>query len=63
MTPLQYLASGMPILAPPVGVLKIFADHGKDGVRVSSTDDWLNAVRKLRHDEPLRQTMGSNGIR
>ena len=62
LKPLQYMASGLPFIAPPVGVLVDFADNGKNGLLATNVQEWVAAIEKLKNNESLRITMGENGI-
>ncbi|MCP4608947.1 MAG: glycosyltransferase family 4 protein [Planctomycetes bacterium] len=63
LKPLQYMASGLPILAPEVGILTQFCDNGNNGFLVKTNNEWVNAIQRLSNDEALRLTMGENCIR
>jgi len=58
---LQYHAAGLPVIANPVGVQAGFVRDGVTGFRATTTEEWVNAVRRLATDPRLRQRLGSAG--
>jgi glycosyltransferase involved in cell wall biosynthesis len=62
LKPLQYLASGIPFLGSPVGVLKDIAEGGRNAILADQPEQWAEAVRLLEFDEALRQRMGESGV-
>jgi len=62
LKPLQYLASGLPFIGNPVGVVKGFSQGGTNGFLASADQEWVSAVRKLAEDEALRIRMAQSGI-
>lgn len=59
---LQYQAAGLPVIANPVGVQGVFARDVATGFIARSTEEWVNAVRRLR-DAALRARLGDAGRR
>lgn len=55
---LQYMAAGLPVIANPVGVQEQLVRHGETGFLARTAQEWLEAVKKLTNDAPLRQKMG-----
>jgi glycosyltransferase involved in cell wall biosynthesis len=55
---LQYQASGLPVLANPVGVHPALIDHGTTGWLADTPDAWLASVRTLAADPSRRRRMG-----
>jgi glycosyltransferase involved in cell wall biosynthesis len=62
LKPLQYLASGIPFVGTPVGIVTHLADGGRNGLLAKTPDEWAQAVRQLRDDEDLRFAMGTHGV-
>jgi len=58
---LQYMAAWKPAVASPVGVNAQLIDHGTRGFLADSPDEWLAALRRLRDDAALCQSMGLAG--
>jgi len=58
---IQYMACGRPVVASPVGVNQQIVEHGVDGLLANDTADWINALRELRGNVPLREAMGRAG--
>lgn len=57
---LQYQAAGLPVVANPVGVQADFV-RGDTGVTATTTDEWVEAVRRLADDAALRARLGAAG--
>jgi hypothetical protein len=58
---LQYMASGIPVVASPVGVNASIVIHGVNGFLATDTGEWVTALRRLIADPKLRQQMGAAG--
>ena len=58
---IQYMASGVPVVASPVGVNVDIVNQGRCGRLAESTQDWAEALTELLSSEPLRQSFGSAG--
>lgn len=58
---IQYFACGIPAVAAPIGMNTEVIVVGENGFMANSEIDWLDAVRKLKADKVLRQTLGKNG--
>jgi glycosyltransferase involved in cell wall biosynthesis len=58
---IQYLASGIPAVAQPVGVNKEIIEHGINGFICSAPDEWYSNLKKLIEDIELRKTLGEQG--
>jgi glycosyltransferase involved in cell wall biosynthesis len=56
---LQYQASGLPVLANPVGVHPALIEHGRTGFLVDTDDAWVEAIRALAADPGQRLRMGA----
>lgn len=55
---LQYQAAGLPVVANPVGVHPEMIRSGIDGFLASTSDGWVEAIRRLADDPELRRRMG-----
>jgi glycosyltransferase involved in cell wall biosynthesis len=55
---LQYQASGLPVLANPVGVHPRMITPGVNGLLADTPDAWVDGVRDLAADPPRRRRMG-----
>lgn len=60
---LQYMASGVPAVASPVGMNADVVRHGENGFAPSTVDGWIEAVRALASDPGLRARLGAAGRR
>jgi glycosyltransferase involved in cell wall biosynthesis len=60
---LQYMASGLPVIASPVGIHTHLIRHGENGFLAETPAEWLAAVNHLVDDPALRQRMGQVGRR
>lgn len=57
---IQYMACGLPVVGSAVGASNE-AVTPESGFLVTSPDDWLSALRRLRDDPKLRFDMGTAG--
>jgi len=55
---LQYQASGLPVVANPVGVHPKMIDPGRTGFLPITAEAWISAIRSLANDPALRLAMG-----
>lgn len=60
---IQYMASGLPLVASPVGVNREIVEPEVNGYLAVSPEDWLAAFRHLRASVLTRTTMGQAGRR
>jgi glycosyltransferase involved in cell wall biosynthesis len=60
---IQYMASGLPVVASPVGVNGQIVEPGVNGYLADSPAEWLAALRVLRDDVHKRKLMGQAGRR
>ena len=60
---IQYMASGLPVLASPVGVNQQIVEPGVNGYLAESSAGWLKALRELRDEKEKRILMGQAGRR
>ena len=58
---IQYMASGLPVIASPVGVNQEIVEPGVNGFIASSASEWLTALRTLRDNVQTRRMMGQAG--
>jgi glycosyltransferase involved in cell wall biosynthesis len=58
---IQYMASGIPVLAANVGVLPSIVQHGKTGFVYSNGAEFAQYARQLAKDPELRRRMGAAG--
>ena len=58
---LQYMASGIPVVASPVGVNRELVERSEAGILATSPSDWEEAFRTLAGNPELRQRFGRNG--
>lgn len=58
---LQYHAAGLPVVANPVGVHAELVRDGETGFQAETTEQWVNAIRRLADDAALRQRLGEAG--
>jgi glycosyltransferase involved in cell wall biosynthesis len=58
---IQYMASGLPVIASPVGANRQLVHHGENGFLASSIEEWEHYLRLLINDRNLRRSMGRKG--
>lgn len=58
---LQYMATGLPVIANPVGVHTELVRPGETGFLAATADEWAAAVRALAADPDLRRRLGRAG--
>lgn len=58
---IQYLAVGIPAVASPIGVNADILKDNRVGLAARTTQEWIEALRTLLVDEPLRQRLGAQG--
>lgn len=56
-----YLASGLPVVASPVGMNNVFLSHGERGMLAATSDDWVEAIRAFAKCASLREQSGRTG--
>jgi glycosyltransferase involved in cell wall biosynthesis len=59
----QYMASGLPVVASPVGANLEIVDHGKSGFLASGDIEWIKYLTTLLVDRDLRARFGEAGER
>jgi hypothetical protein len=55
---LQYQATGLPVVANPVGVHPQMVEHATTGFLADTDDAWVEAIRALAEDPQRRRRMG-----
>lgn len=60
---IQYMASGKPVIASPVGVNSYIVRHGENGYLAETEAEWDWALRSLVENPSLREQMGLAGRR
>lgn len=58
---LEYMATGLPVVASGVGANTETVQHEKAGFLCSSSDDWVKHLKTLIEDVSLRAKMGAAG--
>jgi glycosyltransferase involved in cell wall biosynthesis len=56
-----YLASGLPVVASPVGMNNVFLSHGERGMLAATSDEWGDAIRAFAESAALREQSGRAG--
>ena len=57
----QYMASGLPFVASPVGCHTTMVEHGTAGFLAQDDAEWLECVARLIRNAALRAEMGQRG--
>jgi len=60
---IQYMASGKPVIASPVGVNSILVRDGENGFLANDSVSWANALTAVYDDPARRASMGAAGRR
>ncbi len=58
---LEYAASGLPVIASPIGTNSVYVKNGQTGFLVNNHDEWFDKLSLLIKDSALRKTMGAKG--
>jgi glycosyltransferase involved in cell wall biosynthesis len=53
-----YMASGLPVVASPVGMNTKFIAHGERGMLAATPDEWIEAILQFADSPTLRQQSG-----
>ena len=59
---LQYMASGLPVVANPIGMHQQLVRHDGTGMLATEPEDWAQAIKRLANNPSLRQEMGAHGL-
>ncbi len=60
---LQFMASGVPVVASAIGMNNQIIRHGTDGLLARSPEEWLPALERLLDGSELRRRLGDAGRR
>ena len=60
---IQYMASGLPVVASPVGVNTQLVEPEVNGLLATAPDEWKRALARLAADPELRARLGRAGRR
>ncbi len=58
---IQYMATGVPVVASPVGVNVDIVSNSQCGLLATTTDEWETALGRLLSDRKVRQDYGKAG--
>ena len=58
---IQYLASGIPAIADPIGVNSIIIEDGVNGFLCDNKEEWKEKLKLLLTDPSMRKSFGKNG--
>mgnify|MGYP000258712434 CR=1 FL=1 len=58
---IQYMASGLPVVASPIGVNQDIVCHGKNGFLANNENEWIVSLDNLIGNSVLRSKMGLYG--
>jgi len=59
---LEYAASGLPVVASPIGINVEYVDDGKTGFLATDNPEWVDKITKLIDNPQLRKQMGQQGL-
>ena len=59
---LEYSASGLPVVASPIGTNAQYVHDGVTGFLAEGIDDWVDKIARLIENPQLRLSMGRAGI-
>jgi len=60
---IEYMATGLPVVASPTGALSEIVLHGETGFLAASERDWVEHIDRLVADPELRRRLGMAGRR
>ena len=58
---IQYMASGIPVVASPVGANRDIVQDGQNGFLAGDTDDWFASFHRICNDPALASRLGEKG--
>lgn len=58
---IQYMGCGLPVVGSPVGVNNNIIQHGCNGFKANTQEDWINCLEALITNPALRPKMGQDG--
>lgn len=58
---LQYMATGIPCIASPVGINAEIVQEGMTGYLARTEEEWFDKLARLVEDRALRERMGQSG--
>ena len=58
---IQYMATGLPVIASPVGVNSEIVEHGVNGFLASDRREWIKYLGILKEDRDMCRKMGAVG--
>ena len=59
---LQYMASGMPVIASPIGINRQLVEQSGAGYLCSSSEEWKNAITEMYRNRSKASLMGQRGL-
>lgn len=60
---IEFMASGVPVVASAVGVNRTLIEDGKNGFLAATEDEWVDKLVRLLNDAELRRRFASAGRR
>lgn len=58
---IQYMGSGLPVVASPIGINKEIVCHGENGFLANNENEWIRSLETLLTNSALRSKMGLHG--
>lgn len=59
---LQYMATGMPVIASPIGINRQLVEQSGAGYLCTTSEEWRNAIIELYQNRSGASLMGQNGL-
>lgn len=60
---IQYMACGVPVVGSPVGVNQSIIDHGINGFKATTAEEWVKSLTLLIESRDLRMQFGKSARR